>query len=98
MLYRLPVAFAALLSLAAVVVATPADIGRLYGVEPRSTGRTCGSHILPEVINEREKVFASLLAEAGDRVTDVTVAAAFTVPVNFHVIYQSQNITGGYVP
>jgi len=85
MLYRLPVALSTLLSLAAVVVATPASLERLYGLERRSTGRNCGSHLTPEVASEKEKVFASRLAEkpAANRVAG---AAVITVPVHFHVI------------
>jgi hypothetical protein len=60
MLLRIPTAFVALLSLAAVVVATPADIGRLYS---RATGRVCGTDISPDDVVTQEKAFASLLAQ-----------------------------------
>jgi hypothetical protein len=93
MLLCLPATLTALLSLAAVVVATPADVDRLYG---RSTGRKCGTYVSPDAIADRETTFASLLAEAGDKVN--AVAANFTVPVNVHVIYATKNITGGYIP
>ena len=98
MLLRLPVALTALLSLAAFVVATPADADRLYGVETSSTGRKCGTQPSPEAVSKKEKAFASRLAEnkATDRVTDL--AATFEIPVIFHVVYSSRTIAGGYVP
>jgi len=85
MLYRLPVALSTLLSLAAVVAATPASLERLYGIERRSAGRSCGSHLTPEAVSEKEEAFASRLAQkpAANR---VAAAAVFTVPVFFHVI------------
>ena len=86
----------ALLSLAAVVVATPFDVNQLHGVEPRVTGRKCGSHLSPEAVSKNEKAFNSLLAKADARVTAVN--GTYTIPVNFHVIYASKNISGGYVP
>jgi len=97
MLFRLPVTLTALLSLAAVIAATPADVDRLHGIEPRSTGRKCGSNPTPDVISKKEKGFSSLLAE-NEATSRVAAAAAFEIPVNFHVIYASSNISGGYVP
>jgi hypothetical protein len=94
MLLRLPIALSALLSLAAIVVATPADVGRLYG---RSTGRKCGSHLSHEAVSKKEKAFASLLAGNEGTKKDATLKA-FTIPVYFHVVYASENISGGYVP
>ena len=96
MLLRLPVAFTALLSLATVVVATPFDVDRFNGIESRATGRKCGSHLSPDIVSKKEKAFNSLLAEASDRVT--ATSGTYTIPVNFHVIYASNNISGGYVP
>jgi hypothetical protein len=98
MLLRLPVTLTALLSLATIVVATPADVDRLHGVEPRSTGRECGTYVSHDDIGKKEKAFASLVAEneANDR--EAYIASNFTIPVNFHVIYASKNISGGYVP
>lgn len=98
MLPRLPIALTALLSLAAVTVAVPSNIDHLRAIKSRDASSQCGSHLSPEAASEKEKTFASLLAENGssDRVTDVT--GNFTVPVNFNVIYASTNISDGYVP
>ena len=89
-----PVALTTLLSLAAVVVATPANVGRLYGLESPSTGRKCGSSPTPEDIIEKEKAFTSLLAEnkASGKVSAFDV---LDVPVYFHVI---SNDTDGDIP
>lgn len=95
---RLPVAFIALLSLTTAVVAIPANVDRLYGVEPRATGSRCGSHLSPEAISKKEKAFASLLAENKASVEVTAAAGDFTVPVNFNVVYASMDIAGGYVP
>jgi len=85
MLYRLPVALSTLLSLAAAaVVATPASLDRLYGLERRATGRSCGNNPTPEVVSQKEERFntrASML--------QVPKHAGFyvrTIPVYFHVI------------
>ena len=64
MLLRLPAVLAALLSLATVVVATPADFGPL---QARSPGRVCGSHVDPEVAAKKEKISANLLARSEER-------------------------------
>jgi len=53
----------ALLSLAAVVVATPANIERLYGIEPAAIAYKCGSQLTPEVLSKREADFTSRLAK-----------------------------------
>ena len=98
MLLHLPVALTALLSLATVVVATPFDVDRLHGIEPRATGRTCGSHLTPEAASRKEETFTSPLAGDGAAVRVAAANGTFTVPVNFHVIYSSNNISGGYVP
>jgi len=97
MLLRLPAAFTALLSLAAVVVATPFDVDRLHNIEPRATIRKCGSEPSPEIVSEREKAFNSLLAENESSVK-ATAAGEYTIPVYFHVIYSRRDISGGYVP
>ena len=94
---RLPIALTTFLSLATAVAATPADVDRLHGIEPRSTGRKCGSHPTPDVVSKKEKVFSSLLAN-NEATSRVTAAAAFEIPVYFHVIYASRNTSGGYVP
>jgi hypothetical protein len=91
---RLPIALIALLSLAAVVVATPADFNRPPALSS-GTPRNCGSHITPDVASKKEEDFASRLANAGN----ITAAAGnFTIPVNFNIIYTSTDISGGYVP
>lgn len=97
MLLRLPVALTALLSLATVVVATPFDVDRSHNVAPRSAGRKCGSHLTPDAVNQREQAFKSLVAD-NDGADRATATGAFTVPVNFHVIYSTKNISGGYLP
>lgn len=89
------VALTTLLSLVSIVAATPADIDRLYGFMPRSTGRKCGSDIPSEAVRAKEKDFVSLVATS--KVTAVSAGSA-TVPVNFNVIYASENIADGYVP
>jgi len=84
MLYRLPVALSTLLSLAAVVAATPASLERLYGLERRATGRSCGNNLTPESVSEKEELFNNLLQIRGVVLTDqVTV---YTIPVHFHII------------
>lgn len=97
MLLRLPAAFAALLSLAAVVVATPFDVDQLHNVKPRATIRKCGSEPSPEIVSERENAFNTLLAENESNVR-VTAAGAYTIPVYFHVIYTNRDVSGGYIP
>ena len=80
------VALTTLLSLATVVVAIPADVGRLHGLESRSTGRKCGTHPTPEHVSKNEKSFASLRANNRISVSvDVTLGTV-NVPVYFHVI------------
>ena len=100
MLVRLPVMLGTtLLFLAAVVMATPSDVDRLHGIEPRSTGRECDTaDPTPEETDKQEKAFASLLAadEAGARVAS-RVASSLTIPVRFNVIYAKKDISGGYV-
>ena len=98
MLLRISVTLTTLLSLAAVVVATPADAGGLYGIEPRAAGRKCGSHLTPEAVSKKETAYTSLLAEIESTNRDATSLGAFTIPVNFHVVYSSKDISGGYVP
>jgi len=83
MLYRLPVALSALLSLAAVVVATPASLERLYGLERRSTGRSCGNHPTPEVVSQKEKDYMSRIE--GQSPID-NGHGEWKVPVYFNVI------------
>ena len=90
MLIRLSVALTTLLSLAAIVVAIPADVDRLSGF-------VCGSHLTPEAVIKQEAAFASLLAKNGTN--EETVApGAFTIPVIFHITYASLDYFGGYVP
>jgi hypothetical protein len=98
MLPRLPVALTTLLSLAYVVSAIPANVDRLYPIGPRDAGRKCGNDLTPEDVSEKEKAFASLLAQnkAAEKVT--AVAGNFTIPVIFNVVYASMNISDGYVP
>lgn len=98
MLLHLPVAFTALLSLAAVVVATPFDVDKSHGIGPRAIGRKCGSDLAPEAVSKKEKAFNTLLAENEATVRVTAVNGTYTIPVNFHVIYASRNISGGYVP
>jgi len=84
MLYRLPVALSTLLSLAAVVVATPASLERSYGLERRATGRSCGNNPTSAVVSQKEEQFN---AHAPDR-SQVGVPGLIpsTIPVYFHVI------------
>ncbi|KAF9787450.1 metalloprotease [Thelephora terrestris] len=98
MLPRLLVALTTLLSLAYVVSAIPANVDRLYPIGPRDAGRKCGNDLTPEDVSEKEKAFASLLAQnkAAEKVT--AVAGNFTIPVIFNVVYASMNISDGYVP
>jgi len=98
MLLRLPVALTALLSLAATVVATPADVDRLYSVEPSSTGRKCGTQLTPDAVSKKEKAFTSLLKQNEDADRAADVLATFEIPVVFHVIYTTKTLAGGYVP
>jgi hypothetical protein len=98
MLLRLPVALTALLSLAAVVVATPADVDRLHAIESRAVGRKCGTYITPEDVSSKEKAFTSLLADGDVRGKIDAVATNYTIPVYFHVIYANKNVSGGYIP
>jgi len=97
MLLRLPAAFAALLSLAAVVVATPFDVDQLHAVKPRATARKCGSEPSPEIVSKQEDAFRSLLAESESTVR-LTAPGDYTIPVYFHVIYTRRDISGGYIP
>jgi len=80
MLYRLPVALPTLISLAAVVVATPASLEHLYGLERRATGRSCGNNPTPEVVSQKEELFNSLL------LTQMGYIPDHTIPVYFHII------------
>lgn len=98
MLLRLPSALVALLSLAAVVVAVPADPHAFHGVEPRAASRKCGTYIAPEDLSKKEKAFASLIAEGGIRGKIDAVVSNFTIPVYFNVIYANKTIAGGYIP
>jgi len=85
MLYRLPVALSTLLSLAAVVVATPASLERLYGLERRATGRSCGNNLTPESVSQKEELFNGI--RHGWRVNiDDDQVTVYTIPVHFHVI------------
>lgn len=88
----------ALLSLAAIVVASPTDFGGLHAVEPRAAGRKCGTYIAPDVLSKHEKAFASLVAEGDLRVEVNAVASGYTVPVYFNVIYANKTLAGGYMP
>lgn len=97
MLLRLPVSLTALLSLAVVVLASPTDFDGLHGIEPRSTGRNCGTYVSPEDVSSREKAFASLIAENDAHVMLAAAPSNFTIPVNFHIIYTSKNVSGGYI-
>ena len=98
MLLRFPAALTALLSLAAVVVASPTDFGGLHGVEPRGAVRKCGTYIAPEALSKNEKAFASLIADNDILGKVNAVAANFTIPVNFNVIYANKTLAGGYIP
>lgn len=73
-----------LVSLAAIVAATPASFGRLHGIQRRTTGRTCGSELSPEAVIENENLFNSLLAQGSSR---PAAPQAAVVPVYFNVIY-----------
>jgi len=84
MLYRLPVALSTLLSLAAVVVSTPASLERLYGLERRATGRSCGNNLTPESVSQKEELFTALLHTR--QVTLEDELRVYTIPVHFHVI------------
>jgi len=95
MVPSLPVALITLFSLVSAAAAIPTNFDVLYNIEPRATGRRCGSDLTPDAAHEREKAFLSLL-ETSDRV--VAAGGNFTVPVNFNVIYASINISAGYVP
>ena len=97
MLFGLPVVLTTLLSLAAVVVAIPTDLGRLFGNGPSTTGRNCGSHLTLEVVSKIEAAFASLLAENEGANRESPASGTFTIPVNFHVVYASQAASDGYV-
>jgi len=83
MLYRLPVALSTLLSLAAVVVATPASLERLYGLERRATGRSCGNNPTSAVVSQKEELFDVLIT---GRQVNEGPEEVFTIPVYFHVI------------
>jgi hypothetical protein len=91
MFLRLPTA---LLSLSALVVAIPTDF---HAIEPRAAGRNCGTYVSPEDVSIKEKAFTSLLAENDNRVL-IEAVSNYTIPVNFHVVYASRNISGGYIP
>jgi len=97
MLLRLPSALVAFLSLAAVVVAVPTDPSGFHAVEPRAAARKCGTYIAPEDLSKKEKAFASLIAEGGIRGKIDAVAANFTIPVYFNVIYANETIAGGNI-
>ena len=88
----------ALLSLASVVVATPANVDRLYGIKPRATGLECGSHLTPDAVSKKEADFTSLLVGVEGTNEDTVAPGNFTIPINFHVVYASENISEGYVP
>jgi len=97
MFLRLPVAFAALLSLATVVVATPFDVDGSHNVAPRAAGRKCGNDLTPDAVSKKEAAFKTFIT--GDDVANLATAVGnFTIPVNFHVIYSTKDISGGYVP
>lgn len=55
MLFRLHITLTVLLSLAAVVAATPANVEGLRAIHLRSIDRKCGSHLTPEDISEKER-------------------------------------------
>ena len=95
MLLRLPVALTTLLFLAAIA---PADAGWLRNIKSKSTGRKCGSHLPSEVISQKEKAFASLLTDEEGGIKVIAADGNFVIPVNFHVIYSSEVISGGYIP
>lgn len=93
---RLSASLVALFSLVVIVAAIPSGIDELHGIEPRANGRKCGSNPTPEVVSEKENAFASILAENSG--TDTPSAGPFTVPVNFNVIYASEDLSDGYIP
>lgn len=98
MLLRLPIVLTLLLSLAAIALATPVDAGWLSNIKSRPTGRKCGSHLPSEVISQKEEAFASLLADEEGGIKVTATDGNFVIPVNFHVIYSSKDISGGYIP
>ena len=82
-----------LVSLAAIVAATPASFGgRLHGIQRRTAGRTCGSELSPEAVIEKENLFNSLLAQGSSRPTVTPQGDA--IPVYFNVIYDG-SVTDG---
>jgi hypothetical protein len=94
MLPRLPVALAALLSLATVVVATPAGFGRL---QSRSPGRVCGSDVDPDVAIEKERTFAKLIGEKATNTSSSSVSQV-TIDVYVHVVYPTDDLAGANIP
>jgi len=56
-LFRLHITLTVLLSLAAVVAATPANTEGLRAIHLGSIDRKCGSHLTPEAISKKERTF-----------------------------------------
>ena len=94
MFSRFSASLVALFSLAAVVVAIPADLREVHGISPRATGRMCGNTPSLEVVSQKEDDFASMLAQSDDCPSD----GPYTVQVVFNVIYASEDINDGYIP
>lgn len=87
----------ALFSLDAIVVATPANVNRLRGVERGDVGSMCGNEPTPDAVSRMEEAFASMLAQ-DPGFDGVTATGGFKVPVNFNVIFASTDISQGYIP
>lgn len=94
----LGVALVTLFSLKTLVAATPADVGRLHDIWRRDDDDSiCANELTPDVVSAMEDDFAAKLAQNPDS-DGVTPASPFTVLVNFHVIYASEDSDRGYVP
>jgi hypothetical protein len=97
MFLRLPVTLAALCSLAAVVVAIPGHAHGFNRIHRRNSVRKCGNEPSMEAVAEKEKAFASLLAEnkASGKVT--ATSGNYVVPVIFNVIFAGSAPSEGNV-